>query len=127
MILKILKTQDGHLEDGDWWMLDNIRRVCKGSRYRKLDQAGPEVNVEDSRVIFWDLLLSDIKVESEHDDKPFDYVHLLCHLVDGSKVAILFNTTAYLCNDAGKTIEKIVPTRQAHVKCALISAPNKER
>ena len=37
-----------------------------------------------------------------------EYLVVICRLIDGSEITIAFDTVAYLLNDNGKTIEKIV-------------------
>jgi hypothetical protein len=90
----IVKVED-YREHDAWVLVDNIRSVGKfvcsdvlnePSGINDINMRGlPEGNMEKPR-----------------------YVALRCVGNDGKEFYITFDTTAYICNDEGKTIERVV-------------------
>jgi len=105
MILKI----ERYSNEQRWWIFDSIRKI---SISKTLTHNGiPEIR-QDTEVVIFD-------IKSECSCGPNDscsdcvkYYLLTCRLNDGSEFSIAFDTIAYLLNDNGKTIEKIVANYQ---------------
>ena len=104
MILKIKRERDGQ----DWWILDDIRKISV-SRPKYKHRNDPWSNEE------YDIALLDTMVneqESQSSGNPlseeYEYIELICRATKGDEFTVIFDTVAYLCNDEGKTIEKIV-------------------
>jgi hypothetical protein len=100
MILKIERYVDQ-----DWWMLDDIRKISKSHFEQPFDKDF-ESGEADIFILDYDDHLRAIPVERIPDSR--DVIRLICRLSDGSEFCVLFDTMAYLLNDTGKTIEKIV-------------------
>lgn len=100
MILKIIRYVGN---EGDWWILDDIRKISKvhvGSLpYDKdFDALDADICILD----FYDSL------DDKSDQQFRDVIKLICILSNGDEFCVLFDTVAYLLNNNGKTIEKIV-------------------
>ena len=86
MILKI----KGYQEE-DWWIFGEIRRIHPGV-----------VNKAKSLEDDYDLvLLAD-------NTKQIKCLRIVLRFMDGLEFSILTDSVAYLCNDCGETIEKIL-------------------
>ena len=100
MILKIERYSNRQ----QWWMYDNIRKISVTNPLNKKE-------LED---VIYDTVIFDIDSDctcrgpEEACDMCVSYLVATCRLNDGSEVGIAFDTIAYLLNDNGKTIEKIV-------------------
>ena len=103
MILKI----ERYGKDQDWWMLDDIRKISKSKAF----VADPTKDY-DADVV--DMVILDYVDQVIREDGAqnlvlhIESISLICRLSNGEEYSIIFDTTAYLCNDEGKTIEKIV-------------------
>ncbi len=102
MILKIQRYKDNQ----SWWIYDNIRKVSISKRMYH-----PGIpTVQDGM----DLYIFDIEtkcnceVDGEGCPDCIGYYILICRLNNGEEYSVAFDTVAYLLNDNGKTIEKIV-------------------
>lgn len=101
MILKIERYSD----EQRWRIFDEIREISISDR---LSHNGiPEVRKDTDVVIF------DVGTDCECGSggacsNCVDYYLLICRLSSGEEYSIAFDTVAYLLNDSGKTIEKIV-------------------
>jgi len=100
MILKILR----YSQDADWWMFDDIKKVSKTTFCYK---SSNEVIEHDYDVFILDTLDKHRNLKP-NEDKEVEVSVLVCRMGDGTELTIAFDTLAYLCNDSGKTIEKIV-------------------
>ena len=105
MILKIERYRDNQ----KWWIYDGIKKI---SISNKMYHSKHSVDIPaegDIEVLFLDV---EAKCECEPDTPACSncvcYYTLICRLNNGNEFVILFDTVAYLCNDEGKTIEKIV-------------------
>ena len=104
MILKIERYSNRQ----QWWMFDNIRKISMSNPFRR-------AGITDKD---YDAVLFDIKTDctckgpGDGCDACVDYLVAVCRLKDGSEISIAFDTVAYLLNDDGKTIEKIVSNYQ---------------
>lgn len=98
----ILKVERHNLEQ-DWWLLDNISKVsCSKCDYKKGDS-----------IVEGDIILFDHESECNCNNgdgcnKCIRFYKLICRTKEYDEFSIVFDTVAYLCNDEGKTIEKIV-------------------
>ena len=99
MILKI----ESYDEIRQWWMYDNIRKISMSKpRY-----GSSKSNILHDIIIF-NMLTSCDCDEGSQCSKCVKYLVAICTLNDNSEISIAFDTTAYLLNDQGKTIEKVV-------------------
>jgi len=91
-----------------YWLIDDIRKISVTRRlhYSTLDR---EKTNEDVCLLDFDLdNRCGCNGETECCNNCKYYIVLICRLNDGSETTILFDTIAYILNDNGKTIEKIV-------------------
>lgn len=106
MILKIQRFKETGQE---YWILDDIRKISVGETNRITH----EEYVRDGEDFDYDIIILDkfYGDATKHRDTDFTlYKVLICRGKDTStEFSIVFDTIAYLCNDEGKTIEKIVP------------------
>ncbi|KKN13321.1 hypothetical protein LCGC14_1007540 [marine sediment metagenome] len=99
MILKIARYSN----EQDWWMLDDIRKISKGQFIQPFTKDFTDHDADIFILDYVDYL--DIKGAAQESR---NVIKLICRLSDGSEFIVLFDTLAYLLNDNGKTIEKIV-------------------
>ena len=99
MILKIARYGD----EQDWWILDDIRKISKAQFSQP---AAKDFSSEEADIFILDYLAY-LNTEGAGQDSR-DVIKLICRLSDGSEFIVLFDTLAYLLNDNGKTIEKLV-------------------
>jgi len=97
MILKIKRYADNQ----EWWILDSIRKISLGETIQRNRRDFDELDVD--LVVMDNMNSGD---ENPPDNHPMKI--LICRLESGDEYTIVFDTVAYLCNDLGKTIEKIV-------------------
>ena len=97
MILKVRREQDNQ----EWWILDEIRKV---SVSKVKEVYSNELSAPGG--LGYDITLLDRIVG--RTTEPHHYVVLCCRRTDNEEFTIAFDTYAYLCNDEGKTIEKIM-------------------
>jgi hypothetical protein len=104
MLLKILRYTDKQ----KFWLLDDIRRISVSEAIR-LDSSGDIGYLPD--IIILDTLLQ-IKCECDGVNNRCsdckDYIGVNCRMNNGDEISVVFDTIAYVLNDSGKTIEKIV-------------------
>lgn len=96
MILKIKR----HESNQDWWMLDNIRKISVSETF--LSEISEYNKISETS----DILIMDHTNEVNNDH--ISYKNMIIKDKDDREYDIMFDTVAYLCNDDGKTIEKIV-------------------
>lgn len=103
MILKVERYD----EKQKWWMLDNIRKVSVSSDIRKQQK---DLEATEHDTVIFDMPRTECKCygKGEGCSECSYYKVLICRLNDGEEYSIAFDTIAYLLNDSGKTIEKIV-------------------
>jgi len=105
MILKIERYYGPAKDDPDcWWMLDDIRKI---SHYKYKNHPFNQ----DFSDIDADIFLLDYEeyLKKMNNGQPSrDVIKLVCRVSNGNEFIVLFDTIAYLCNDEGKTIEKLV-------------------
>lgn len=104
MILKV----ERYGSNQQWWMFDNIRKVSMSTILFKKDLSIARYGMHD--VTLFDTPKSGCMCEGENENccECETYLVAVCRLTDGSETKIAFDTIAYLLNDNGKTIEKIV-------------------
>jgi hypothetical protein len=100
MILKIERYNNQY----QWWMYDNIRKISISNPF-------PKAGISDKD---YDVVLFDVNTDctcsgpGDKCNECRDYLVAICKMTDDSEMSIAFDTIAYLLNDSGKTIEKIV-------------------
>jgi len=105
MILKIERYYGPVKDDPNcWWILDDIRKI---SHYRYKDQPFTQKFVDiDPDIKFFDYESYLEKINTSISSR--DVIKLVCRLSNGDEFVVLFDTVAYILNDSGKTIEKMV-------------------
>lgn len=94
MILKI----ERHDTKQHWWLWDNIKKISLSYLLTKSKPTAPKAISDNPGT---DAILFD------HEDEG-PYYRLICRLNNNSEYSIAFDTIAYILNNNGKTIEKIV-------------------
>jgi hypothetical protein len=106
MILKVQRYD----EDQEWWILDNIRKI---SISKEFYHSGVPTVPDGMDMYIFDVRPScDCDNTNDHCSDCVGYYILICRMEDDSEYAMAFDTLAYLLNDEGKTIEKIVANYQ---------------
>ena len=106
MILKIERypgSSKSHIYQ-QWWMIDDIRKISKAEFNHSFSQDFD--NKIDADVFVLDY--EDYLVSKGAGQDSRTVVRLICRLSNGDEFCVLFDTIAYVLNDSGKTIEKIV-------------------
>lgn len=106
MLLKI----ERYKEREDWWLLDDIRKVSKAQFNQPFNQDFDDETDADVFILDYE---DHLKAESAGQSSR-EVVRLVCRLSNGDEYTVLFDTVAYLLNDDGKTIEKIVANYGPH-------------
>lgn len=102
MIVKVERYKNSRNKQ-NWWLLDNISSItieefeCEPSK----DFSDDEVDVI---VLDYEQCLEDNNMKNAYNTN----IKLHCAMTDGSDIIIVFDTIAYILNDNGKTIERIV-------------------
>lgn len=99
MILKIERYMEGE----DWWILDDIRKISKAQFDQPFNKDFEHSNAD---IFILDYGDAPKRINSGQDTRSV--VRLICRLSDGNEFCVLFDTIAYILNDNGKTIEKVV-------------------
>jgi len=89
----------------DWWILDDIRKFSKAHFEQSFDK---DFGFEEADIFILDYAdhLTHLAVEKMPESR--DVIRLVCRLSDGNEFCVIFDTMAYILNDNGKTIEKLV-------------------
>lgn len=104
MILKIERYWGPAEDDPNcWWLLDDIRKI---SHYRHKNVPFNQVWEFDPDISLLDFEAYLDKMGNGQPNR--DVIKLVCRLANGSEFIVLFDTIAYILNDNGKTIEKLV-------------------
>ena len=106
MILKVKRYADNE----DWIIFDNIRKVSKVNLKVSDFLEDPKRDLEEDPKWEADVLVLDY-YNSLADPHPegLDCILLRCKAIIGDEgFSVAFDTVAYLCNDLGQTVEKIV-------------------
>ena len=105
MILKIERYHGFAVDDpNDWWMLDDIRKISHYA-YKKYP-FDKDFSNDDADIILLDY--EDYLDKIGGGQSGRDVIRLICRLSNGNEFSVLFDTIAYILNDNGKTIEKLV-------------------
>jgi hypothetical protein len=102
MILKIERYYEQ-----DWWMLDDIRKVSK-AHFQQDFKKDFETGQADIFILDLEKYLNKKAGDKKVKRSSREVVRLIYRLSNGNEFSVIFDTMAYLCNDEGKTIEKIV-------------------
>jgi len=106
MILKI-ERYTWSRSTKDWWMLDDIRKVKK-ILIREVPFENPDELPNNVVFDFEQYLKDHLNKEGQIVPDKRNVIELICELSNSDEFVVLFDTTAYLCNDGGKTIERMV-------------------
>lgn len=103
MILKV----ERYNEKQQWWMFDNIAKISVSSDIRKQQK---DLEATEHDAVIFDMPRTEcVCYDGETCCGTCSYYKvLICRLNNGEEYSIAFDTIAYLLNDNGKTIEKIV-------------------
>jgi len=105
MLIKI--TREGANKTQKWKIVDNIRDVDVSVLLKV-----PSLKSAEEEEAFWrgvDIVILDLLEGAPGGSVGGAYYrNLLCQRTDGSSFNIIFDTVAYLCNDNGRTVEKII-------------------
>ena len=100
MILKIKDFVQGKIK---WWFFDNIDHVqVFGTSIIKYDSDGKQ----DAKFAYNVIVIIPYEDRRQGED-GVEYKKICCTKHDGSEFSVVFSTFAFLCNDQGKTIERI--------------------
>ena len=105
MILKIERYRDNQ----KWWIYDDIKKISISDKMHHSKLGIDISDGVDMDAVFLDVMPScecgpnDVRCSS-----CVAYYVLICRRTDGEEFSIAFDTVAYLLNDDGKTIEKIL-------------------
>jgi len=104
MILKI----ERYSEEQRWWIWDDIRKISISQP--RFHSGAPEIGTDTDAIILDCRTKCKCKCtqSGERCDDCIRYFILICRLNNGEEYSIAFDTVAYLLNDNGKTIEKIL-------------------
>ena len=116
MILKIERKRDNQR----WWLIDGIKRISSSLRMKyETSEEQTAVMAGGPDAAFLDFKGCNCAPPGKEDklkegcSNCVDHSHyrvcrLNCRMNDGSDYSVVFDTTVYILNDNGKTIEKIV-------------------
>ena len=102
MILKIERYEDRQ----SWWIFDDIRKISISEPM--FHSGAPTVPDGMDAYIFDCKAKCNCAVGGDPCVDCVGYYILICRLNSGEEYSIAFDTVAYLLNDNGKTIEKLV-------------------
>ena len=101
MIIKI----ERHREDQEYWLLDNIDKISVSELLNVGDPADPWAHYD---ITIYDHLKNLVDDETIEKFEPTNYRLLVCRLKNGNEILIGFDTTVYIMNDNGRTVEKSI-------------------
>ena len=97
----ILKVKRLDASGGGWKYIDNIKRII--TREITEDEFDEKTSIDKNR--------GDIDFAIIDDYNKNKSMQCICTINDNGKekhIDVIFNTPAYLCNDEGQTIEKLI-------------------
>ena len=111
MILKIERYPDCE-DNQDWWLIDDIRKISKAEfnhpPEKDFDGVESDIFLLDY-INYLKYINANVYLDELSDGRrERKVVSLICRLGNGNEFRVLFDTVAYILNDSGKTIEKIV-------------------
>ncbi len=109
MILKVKRYKTKHNEQ-DWWYFDGVRKISTEEKsFETIDEIKDFCGKKNPYSILLDFIDTDMAKElSDHLGGRINACYIICRLIDGSEWTVLFDTQAFLLNDEGKTIDRIV-------------------
>ena len=117
MILKIERYWGPWEKDPKgWWLLDDIRKISH-QLYKDRSFAQDFADIDaDIILLDYEGYLKNMNNEGYLQNMSIgkgtpegrDVIKLVCRLSNGNEFIVLFDTIAYILNDNGKTIEKLV-------------------
>jgi len=94
------------------WILDDIAKISIGKTKRMTRSLLEELIQKDYHdILIMDNMFNGAAAANPKDiieDDLLDCMVLVCRKTDGEEFSILFDTVAYLCNNEGRTIRRIV-------------------
>ena len=118
MIVKIERYEEGN----NYWLADNIKKISV-SKYL-LTRMEHEKYVDNISILDYWNSLNNVVVTKQCDctgnvscSNCCTSIRLICRSNDGEEFSILFDTIAYILNDNGKTIERVVANYQKDDDC----------
>jgi len=109
MILKI-ERYPGIKKDQinqDWWMLDDIRKISK-TTFRRTELLDEVTHNHDIMILDYENIQYNKDTSTDCEAKDWNTVVFVCRRENGEEFSIIYDTIAYILNDSGKTIEKVV-------------------
>ncbi len=94
MILKIERLNSDFM---DYTMFDNITKIDVG-----------KIRTEEFKALNYASYYCLDKAGEPLPDQEVRFITIVFNLSNGERHSVVFDTNAYICNDAGKTLEKIV-------------------
>ena len=107
MIVKVERYKEDKKQNWGWAMFDKISKILKEEEVYDFD-LGSAIPEECHHGDYFVLDIFEKYIKVIKTAAKIRVVRLFCKLQDGSEYLIIFDTKAYICNDDGKTIEKIV-------------------
>ena len=106
MIIKIERYD----KSSKYWLIDNIKKV--NVSINLITRIEHKKNIDDISILdCWNNTTNEVcscEDENEACSNCTTSIRLICRSNDGNEFSILFDTIAYILNDNGKTIEKVV-------------------
>jgi len=96
MIIKVQASKDRN----KWWLMDNLAKV------RFQDRADVLEDGEGFKEGAFDIDLRGML--NEYDNRRTEYSVMVVRDRDGKETSVLFDGVAYIMNDQGETVEKVV-------------------
>jgi len=105
MMLKVERYHGPAESDPNcWWLLDDIRKI---SHYRyKMHPFNKDFEDSGADIFFLDY--EEYLNKTGRGQPGRDVIKLVCRMSVGEEYIVLFDTIAYILNDSGKTVEKLV-------------------
>lgn len=105
MIVKIERYEQGQ----KFWLVDGFKKVSVSSNL--ISRIEHERNLDDVSIYdYWNSQEQGCGCSGEREQcsNCCTCVRLICRNEEGDEVSIVFDTIAYILNDNGKTVEKVV-------------------
>jgi len=107
----ILKIKQQSQEDGvsdRWWVLGEIAKVSYAMEPMEGFYVGNEKDPKTDKLHADIVLVNPMASVKDDELQTVPVNRIVARDIRDKETVILFNTVAYLCNDRGETIEKIV-------------------
>ncbi len=100
----LIKVKDS---DGKWVLFDNAEEVRYDTTLDEIrHQRDLGFLVDPDEQVHLTIVLPNVDMEAISDDNPLK-VGIIKFLRQSKKYMVVFNTLTYICNDHGKTVEKV--------------------